>query len=258
MRTILVTGGSGTLGRPVVEDLRGNGHRVYSLSRHPSPKDPFSFAVDLRTGAGLARAMRGVDTVVHCASTPTGGDIESATHLIHAAREAGVTHLVYISIVGVDQVPMGYYRDKYTVERALEVSGRGGLGWTVLRATQFHNMIRRVCAGVARSPLMPVPDVDVQPIDVGEVASRLAHLAAGDPAGRVPDMGGPRVESFPDLAQAYLDSVGRRRRILPLRLPGPTFAAYRAGLHLAPEHAVGRTTFEEFLRAEEQATRIRR
>ncbi|MEU0238257.1 NAD(P)H-binding protein [Nocardiopsis sp. NPDC006198] len=244
MKTVLVTGGTGTLGRAVVEHLRRAGHGVRPLSRHPDPGDPDAVGVDLRTGAGLGRALEGVDTVVHCASSPAGGDIESATNLVREVRAAGTAHVVHVSIVGVDRVPLGYYKDKLLVERALEASG---LGWTVLRATQFHALVRRICAGAARSPLMPFPDVDVQPVDSAEVASRLARLAEGAPAGRAPDMGGPRVESFRDLARAYLEAEGLRRRLLPVRLPGRTFAAYRAGGHLAPDRAVGRTTFAEYL-----------
>jgi len=244
MKTVLVTGGTGTLGRPVVEHLRQAGHSVRPLSRHPDPGDPDAVAVDLRTGAGLGRALEGVDAVVHCATTPTGGDVESATHLLREVRASGAANLVYVSIVGVDRVPLGYYKDKLLIEQALEGSG---LGWTVLRATQFHSLVRRICAGAARSPLMPFPDLDVQPIDSAEVASRLALLAGADPAGRVPDMGGPRVESFRDLARTYLDSQGLRRRLVPVRLPGRAFAAYRAGGHLAPGRRVGRVTFAEYL-----------
>ncbi|MEU3019540.1 NAD(P)H-binding protein [Nocardiopsis sp. NPDC007018] len=244
MSTILVTGATGTLGTHVVERLRRTDHRVHTLSRHPDPRDPLSHAVDLRTGEGLDTALEGVDTVVHCASTPTGGDIPAATHLLRAARAHGVAHLVYVSIVGCDRVPLGYYRTKHTVEEALLASG---LGVTVLRATQFHQLVAAVCARAARLPVMPYPDVDVQPVDPADVALRLARLAQEEPAGRVPDLGGLRVESFHDLARAYLDATGARRRLLPLRLPGAVFAAYRSGAHLTPEHAVGRTTFAEYL-----------
>lgn len=130
------------------------------------------------------------------------------------------------------------------MESALAASD---LGWTVLRATQFHDLVRRLCAGAARLPLMPVPDVDVQPVAVEEVASRLAHLADRPPAGRVADMGGPRVESFRDLAAAYQRWAGTDLRTVPVRLPGAVFAAYRAGGHLAPDRAVGKVTFAEFL-----------
>ncbi|KOX15753.1 SDR family oxidoreductase [Nocardiopsis sp. NRRL B-16309] len=244
VKSVLVTGATGTLGRPVTERLRAAGHRVRTLSRHADPDDPRAHAVDLRTGTGLTEALDGADVVVHCASSPTGGDIPAAAHLIRAARRAGIDHLVYISIVGVDRVPLGYYRTKHTVEQALAA---GPLGWTVLRTTQFHDLVRALCARMARLPVLPCPDIPLQPIDADEVAARLAQLAQGPPAGRVPDMGGPQVRTLPDLARAYLDARDLERRVRPIRLPGRMMAACREGGLLAPDRTVGSTTFEEFL-----------
>ncbi|MEU6231595.1 NAD(P)H-binding protein [Kitasatospora sp. NPDC047058] len=240
MTTILVTGGTGTLGRLVTERLRADGHDVRVLSRHSRP-----YAVDLREGTGLADAVAGVETIVHCASSPRGGDEQAARHLIDAARAAGVRHLVYISIVGVDRVPLSYYRSKLAVEKLVEESG---LGWTILRTTQFHDLMLRVVQASAKLPVMLLPaGVADQPIEVAEVATRLAGLATATPAGRVPDMGGPAVRPFPELARAYLDATGRRRPLLNVRLAGGTYRALRAGGHLTPERAVGRVTFEQFL-----------
>ncbi|MFJ2235776.1 SDR family oxidoreductase [Streptomyces sp. NPDC087859] len=241
MTTILVTGGTGTLGRLVAERLRADGHEVRVLSRHAQP-----YAVDLREGgAALDAAVEGVDTVVHCATTQTGGDEKSAGNLIAAARRAGAGHLVYISIVGVDRVPFGYYRSKLAVERQLEESG---LGWTVLRATQFHDLLVRMFRAMAKSPVMVVPaGVSDQPVEVAEVADRLADLAAGAPAGRVADLGGPEVRSFESLARAYVKATGRRRAVVNVPLAGKAYRGFRAGGHLAPERAVGKGTFEEYL-----------
>ncbi|MEU5889596.1 NAD(P)H-binding protein [Streptomyces sp. NPDC047461] len=241
MTTILVTGGTGTLGRLLAERLRADGHEVRVLSRHAQP-----YAVDLREGgAALDAAVEGVDTVVHCASTQTGGDEKAARNLIAAARRAGVGHLVYISIVGVDRVPFGYYRSKLAVERQVEESG---LGWTVLRATQFHDLLVRMFRAMAKSPVMVVPaGVSDQPVEVAEVADRLAGLAAGSPAGRVADLGGPEVRSFESLARAYVKATGRRRAVVNVPLAGKAYRGFRAGGHLAPERAVGKGTFEEYL-----------
>lgn len=242
MTTILVTGGTGTLGRLVTERLRSDGHDVRVLSRRSQP-----YAVDLRGGAGpgLDAAVAGVDVIVHCASTPRGGDERAARNLIEAARKAGVGHLVHISIVGVDRVPLGYYRAKLAVEKLAEESG---LGWTVLRTTQFHDLVLRVLAGAARLPVLLLPaGVSDQPIAADEVAARLAELAAAPPAGRVADMGGPQVRTFTDLAHAYLRATGKRRPVLRVPLAGRTYRAMRAGGHLAPGRAVGKGTFEEFL-----------
>ncbi|MFI1886432.1 SDR family oxidoreductase [Streptomyces jumonjinensis] len=261
MTSILVTGGTGTLGRLVCERLRQGGHEVRVLSRHSSP-----YIVDLREGTGLDAAVDGVHTIVHCASTPRGGDVEAAGHLLTAAREAGVSHLVYISIVGVDRVPLGYYRVKREVERMIERAGPGtgagtgtgagagagagiGIGWTVLRTTQFHELVLRLLSSAARLPVLPVPSgVSVQPIAAAEAADRLAELALGPPAGRVPDLGGPQIRPLSYFARHWLAATGRRRAVLPVRLPGEAYAAFRAGGHLAPDRAVGRVTFEEFLR----------
>ncbi|MBD0419501.1 NAD(P)H-binding protein [Streptomyces sp. TRM S81-3] len=241
MTTILVTGGTGTLGRLVTERLRADGHEVRVLSRRSRP-----YAVDLREGGGaLDAALDGVDTVVHCATSPRGGDERAATNLIAAALRAGVRHLVYISIVGVDRVPLGYYRSKLTVERLVEASG---LGWTVLRATQFHDLAVRLLDALAKPPVMVLPaGVSDQPVEVAEVADRLAGLAVGEPAGRVPDLAGPEVRTLESLARAYLRATGRRRAVVSVPLAGKAYRGFRAGGHLAPARAVGKRTFEEYL-----------
>lgn len=240
MTTILVTGGTGTLGSLLCERLRGRGHDIRVLSRHAKP-----YAVDLREGTGLDAAVEGVDAIVHCATSPRGGDDRAAGQLLAAARRAAVPHLVYVSIVGVDRLPLGYYGVKHKVERMIEESGSG---WTVQRTTQFHDLVFRLIAGAARLPVLALPSgVSAQPIDTGEVADRLAELALGAPAGRVADMGGPEVRPLADLARAYLRATGKRRPILPVRLAGKAYGGFREGSHLTPERAVGKVTFEEFL-----------
>ncbi|MFE7552344.1 SDR family oxidoreductase [Streptomyces gardneri] len=240
MSTILVTGGTGTLGRPVCERLRADGHDVRVLSRHSPP-----YAVDLRRGGPLLdRAVDGVDTVVHC-SNILRGDKDAARILLEAARRAGVPHLLYISIIGVDRVPLGYYRTKYMVERMIQGSG---VGWTILRTTQFHDLILRLFEGLAKPPVMLLPkEVRDQPLEVTEAAARLAELAVGRPAGRVADMAGPEIRTFVDLAHSYLRASGRRRRIVEVPLPGKVYRGLRRGEHLAPDRAVGHVTFDEFL-----------
>ncbi|WP_406505893.1 SDR family oxidoreductase [Streptomyces sp. NBC_01602] len=240
MATILVTGGTGTLGREVTDRLRTDGHEIRVLSRRSQP-----YAVDLRNGTGLGAAVDGVDTIVHCATQPRGGDDTAAGHLIEAAKRAGAPHLVHVSIVGVDRVPLGYYRVKRQVEQMVEDSG---LGWTILRSTQFHDLVLRVLAAAARLPVMPLPaGVRLQSIDTGEVADRLAELAVAGPAGRVPEMGGPEVRELPELARAYLRATGKRRPLVSVPLAGKAYAGYRRGGHLTPRRAVGKATFEEFL-----------
>jgi uncharacterized protein YbjT (DUF2867 family) len=246
-RRILVTGGTGRLGRAVAVRLAARGHEVRAVSRHPPDGgEPGSFtwmAVDLLAGEVPQQAVGGVDTIVHCA---TGhADVEAARNLIAGARSAGTPHLVHISIVGVDRLPSGFYRTKLEVERLIENSG---LPWTVQRSTQFHDLILSQCRSLARSPVMPVPAATgFQPIDVSEVAERLADLALAAPSGHPPDIAGPQVLSAAELARRYLRAARRHRLVLPVPFPGRIYSGYRGGGQLAPDHAVGRITFEQFL-----------
>jgi uncharacterized protein YbjT (DUF2867 family) len=245
---VLVTGATGTLGRPVVDKLLGLGHEVLALSRHPRPASTGGVSwrtADLRRGDGIDEALAGVRSVVHCASSQKG-DAVAARNLLDAMRRSGVLSLVYISIVGVDRLPLGYYKSKLDAEKLIEASDRR---WTILRTTQFHDLLVRVFSVLSRSPVMPVPSgTSFQPIDVDEVADRLVALTVGEPgAGRVPDMGGPEVRGCSDLARSFLSARGRRRVVAPVRLPGSAFAGFRKGYHLTPDQAVGIKTFDDFL-----------
>ncbi|EIE99991.1 SDR family oxidoreductase [Saccharomonospora glauca] len=257
MSTVAVTGGTGTLGREVVGALAAGGHDVVVTSRSTSSvrNGVRTVRVDYRSPAGLAAAFDGVDAVVHCATSALGrhgGEVELTRRVLTAARTAGCGHLVYISIVGVDRIPLPYYRSKHATERLVE---DGGVPWTVLRATQFHELVVRLLSGVTRPPLAFVPDLPVQPVAATEVGARLAALATAPPSGRAPDLGGPEVATLPDLARRYLAAVGRRRRVRPIGLFGSVYAGYRAGYHLAPEHAVGTITFADHLDAHVRPSR---
>lgn len=242
--TILVTGGTGTLGRVLVERLRADGHAPRVLSRRPGPGRAVG---DLDTGAGLDEALRGASVVVHAASTP-GHDVAGTRRLVEAARRVGgEPHLVFVSIVGIERVPLRHYREKLAVEEAVTGSG---LPWTIQRATQFHDLLAMLFTRLSRLPVLPVlAGTDFQPVDVRDVAERLAALAGAAPAGRAPDLGGPQVLPMAELARAWLAARGVRRPVLPLPLPGAVARGYRAGGHLAREHAEGRRTFAEYLSA---------
>lgn len=243
MATVLVTGGTGRLGPALGERLRSNGHRVRVVSRRATGPD--AHAVDLRTGHGLGAALDGVDTVIHAATVNGAGDRRLAGQVIDSAYRAGVRHLIYPSIVGCDRIPLGYYQTKSWVEHMVAASG---LGWTVVRATQFHSLIAQILAGAAKAPIMLLPKgFRFQPVAPCDLADRLAGLVATGPAGRADDFGGPRVEPLADLARQYLAATGRRRRLAAVPLPGRIAAGYRGGNHLVPEHADGTITFAAYL-----------
>jgi uncharacterized protein YbjT (DUF2867 family) len=249
---ILVTGGTGTLGRLVVARLRDAGRTVRVLSRQ-SRDDGGVVTGDLATGEGVDAAVAGTPIVVHCAGS-TKGDEGKAAHLIAAASRAGVHHLVNISVVGAGRVPVvsradramfGYFAAKRGAEEAIATSG---LPWTTLRATQFYDLTLTTAQAMARLPVIPVPaGIRFQPVDAGEVADRIVELALGTPAGLVEDIAGPRTYAMADLVRSYLRAGGKHRLLVPVRLPGRAARAFREGVNLAPDRAVGHRTWEEFL-----------
>ncbi len=244
---VLVTGGTGSLGHRVVDRLRGPGYEVRTLSR--SARGAGVVRGDLLTGEGLARALKGVDVLIHCASSPRKPrqtDVEGTGRLLEAASGAGVSHVVFVSIVGVDRNPYPpYYRAKLEAERIVE---RSPVPWTILRATQFHEFVLKQIRLLERIPIIMAPrGFLLQPMDIGEVADRLVELALSGPAGRVPDIGGPEVRTFPDLARSYLKATGRRRRVVEVPVPGKAARALREGAQLAPDQTYGEVRWEEFL-----------
>lgn len=252
---ILVTGGTGTLGRHLVPRLHEVGCKVRVLSRggHEGQDGIEYVTGDLATGEGVEAAVTGAETIVHLAGSAKG-DADKARNLVQAASRAGARHIVYISVVGADRIPVvsgvdramfGYFGAKLAAERLVADSG---IPWTTLRATQFHDLTLTTAQQMAKMPVIPVPSgVKFQPIDTDEVAARLAELVLGTPAGLVPDIGGPRVYPMADLLRSYLQARGKHRMLMPMRLPGKAAAAVRAGANLNPDAAVGHRTWEDFL-----------
>ena len=136
--------------------------------------------------------------------------------MLAAGARAGVRHHVALSIVGVDRTPLGYHAGKLAQERLVLADG---VPSTVLRATQFHEFAGQVLLG-GLGPLAPVPAMRMQPVAARDVADALVALAPRDPAGRVPELAGPKVEQLRDLVRRFAAARGLRKLIVPIRLPG--------------------------------------
>ena len=239
---IAVAGATGAVGRHVVDVVREHGHEAVLLSR--------AEGVDLVSGAGLD--LSGVDAVIDVASTSTQSGEESraffgaVTRTLQAAElAAGVGHHVSLGIVGSSDAPYAYYAGKVLQEELVE---GGAVPWTILRATQFHDLLATMFSAGSRTGVLPVlKATPFQPVDVTDVAARLAKLALEPAAGRADDFGGPQVRDMADLGRAWLAATGTRRRVVALRLPGAIARGYRTGAHTAPEHTDGTVTFEQFL-----------
>ncbi|RKN44867.1 SDR family oxidoreductase [Streptomyces hoynatensis] len=261
---VLVTGASGRLGTALLPRLAEGGWTVRAMSRRErqegagAGRDPGAGGVewvraDLATGAGVEAALRGADAVVHLAAAPYRGrytarvEVAGTERLLAAAAAAGVGHVLYTSIVGCDRVPWGYFRTKAAAESVL---AGGGVPWSVLRATQFHSFLDRVLTLGARGGLL-VADrrIPAQPVDVAEVAARLAERVADGPSGAVEDFAGPEVLGMEEAARQWLEARGKRRPVLRVRVPGGLGRAFRAG-HLTNEAApTGRVTWRSYLAA---------
>ena len=250
--TILVTGGTGTLGRPTVALLRAAGYPVRILSRIPGDGRAVG---DLRSGAGLAAALEGVETVLHLATSANSTDVAQARALMAAASTAGVTHLVFISIVGVDVVPYSYYRAKLAVERVIEQSG---VPFTILRATQFHSFLAMIPRSQRRMPVILSLNLPDQPIAVEEVAARLVELVAAGPSGYVADIGGPEQLTVRDAIDIWQRAAGTHKPVWTLHLGGKTMRALQAGHHMPGLPGYGTGTFAEYAAAEASSTRSSR
>jgi uncharacterized protein YbjT (DUF2867 family) len=258
---ILVTGGTGGLGRRVVDRLRKAGRKVRVLSRgvHESA-DGIEYAVgDLAKGEGVEPAVEGASIVIHCAGVgKIKEDTAQARNLVNASKQAGVMHFMTISVVGADRIPVksgvdramfAYFASQLAKERVVAESG---LPWTNLRATQFHDgFILSMVRGMTKLPVVPLPaGFRFQPVDTDEVADNLVQLALSTPAGQAPNIGGPKIYDAEYLLRSYLEAVGKRRVIVRVRMPGAAADAIRAGANLTPDRAVGRRTWEEFLATE--------
>jgi uncharacterized protein YbjT (DUF2867 family) len=249
---ILVTGGTGRLGRLVVARLVDAGCDVRVLARHRRdtlPQVTF-FIGDLRNGEDINLALSGVEAIIHCA-TGTKGDVDATRNLVTAASRTGTPHVLLPSIVGIDRLASwGYVKAKLEAERIVEA---GGLPWTILRATQFYDYCMENSRKLSRFPLVALVPAGfrVQPVDPDEVAARLVEFALGEPAGRAPDIAGPQLSSWADLFRSYLTATHRHRWVVPVRIPGSR--AVRDGALLpAPGHTVGTRTWDQFLTAQLQ------
>lgn len=246
MARVLVTGATGVLGRALVGVLAARGHQVSGLSRRP-PAQPHPAVTyvhgDVQTGKGVEDVVAGSDAVIHAVSgrrRPIRVEVEGTLTVVAAAARSDV-HFVYVSIVGVDDNPFGYYKAKLQSERVVESSGRR---WTIQRATQFHELVDTFLG----YPVFPVTrHLCFQPVDVADLSRRLAGVVEAGPSGRVEDYGGPQVLSVRELAAARRRITGRTARLLAVPAVGETLQAFDDGVQLCPDRRSGTRTWEEWL-----------
>jgi uncharacterized protein YbjT (DUF2867 family) len=238
---IAVVGGAGTFGTLVTAELERRGHTVRVLSRS-APQ----YKVDLRTGAGLPQALEGVEVVVDSSNDAKGDPqvlAEGTRRLLAAEAQAQVAHHVLISIVGIDRAPFKYLGAKLEQEQVVRKSAHP---WSILRATQFHQLLDQAFGSLAGYGISPRSRIELQPVDPREVATAMADAIAQGPWGAGLEVAGPEVMTMSELARIWSRSTGRRRMPMPLPVFGKPASAARAGALTAPA-AAGKLGFAEWL-----------
>ncbi|HEY4017962.1 MAG TPA: SDR family oxidoreductase [Pseudonocardiaceae bacterium] len=239
---VAVAGGTGLVGRLVVAGLRAAGHDPVVLAR--------SQGIDLTSGVGLAERIDGCGAAIDVTNRLTTRRkiateffTKVTGNLAAAAREAGVGHLIALSIVGIDRVDYGYYLGKRAQE---EVVSASGVPWTVLRATQFFEFPEQLLTH--HFPLAPMPRMLCQPVAAADVATELVRLAEAGPSGRIVQIAGPEKLPMVDMARRIERARGSRRPVLPVPMPGKAGRGMtHGGLLPQGEYVTGERTFADYL-----------
>lgn len=261
MDTVLITGGTGHLGRDVVAALKSR-YRVRVLARSPGQDPDVEWIKgDLATGAGVHESVSGARIVVHAATlspaarrgyllpadfwrSPPQVDVDGTRRLLEEARRAGVAHFAHVSIVGVDRSRIPYMQVKRTAEELVRASG---VPWSVLRATQFHWLADRMLGKASRMPLLAVPGaLATQPVDSRDFAAYVADRVQDGPGGDCEEFGGPEMLDLRDLVRQWQQARGRTLRLL--NVPAPARMRQAARDMTAPNGRRGDTTWSDWLR----------
>jgi uncharacterized protein YbjT (DUF2867 family) len=235
---IAVAGGTGVVGRYVVDAASAAGHEVAVLAR--------SKGVDTRSGDGLAQALEEVEAVIDVTNAGTTEEVAatdffvaSMANIQRVGAERGVRHLVVLSIVGVDRVPGGYYAAKLVHENAALA---GPVPATILRATQFHEFAAQMIAWNRDGSVVRIPSLLVQTVAARTVGRVLAEVAAAAPQGRVADLAGPEQADLVTLARRLSDHLHLGVEVHALEADVP------AGALIPNENArIEGPTFDEWL-----------
>jgi uncharacterized protein YbjT (DUF2867 family) len=184
----VIIGGSGLIGGKLVHLLRAAGHEVV-------PASPAT-GVNTVTGEGLAAALDGAQVVVDVANSPSFEDAAvlaffrtSAGNVLEAARNAGVAHVVALSVVGADRNPdSGYLRAKVAQEAAVTA---GGVPFTIVRATQFYEFSHAIAQSSVVGDTVRLPPALFQPVAADDVAATLADVAQAPARNGIIELAGP-------------------------------------------------------------------
>lgn len=209
---IVIIGGTGLIGRGLAKTLQSKGHDIVIASP--------STGVDSVTGKGLSEALQGAHILVDVTNAPSFADDavmaffrSSTEHLVSAAKAAGVSHFVALSIVGIDRIEgSGYMRAKRAQEQLIEASG---LPYTLVRATQFFEFLNAIADAATEGESVYVSTARFQPIAADDVVDVLAGVATSEPKDGIVDLAGPEAMSMAKFIQTFLSARNDGRKVIP-------------------------------------------
>jgi uncharacterized protein YbjT (DUF2867 family) len=263
MSRVLVTGGTGHLGRRVVQLLLARGDEVRVLARSPGSDPRIAWTRgDLATGAGIGEAVADVDVVVHAATwspaarrgyllpvdlvrTPADVDVDGTRRLLAEAERVGVEHFLHVSIVGLEQVRLPYARVKLAAEEQVRASS---VPWSIVPATGFYWLWHRMFTKQLRLPVWVLPSLLLQPVDSDDFAEYVLECVSSGPGGDREDFAGPETLTLVDFGRQFLSVRGERRPVV--RIPLPERFSQAAGGLADPDARYGATTWSEWLRGQ--------
>lgn len=252
---IVVIGGTGLIGTKLVNNLREHGHEAVAAAPNTG--------VNTLTGEGLADALQGASVVVDVSNSPSWDDaavmnfFETSTrNLLRYGAEAGVGHLVALSVVGTQRLSeSGYFRAKMMQEELIQNSS---MAYTIVHATQFFEFLKGLADISMVGGEVHLPPVLFQPMAADDVASSIAKVAVGSPLNGTVEIGGPQ--------QFRLDAlVGRRLALLsdPREVVADVNALY-SGARVSEQTLIpgkgarlGTTTFEAWIKSTGSAATVR-
>ena len=242
---IVVVGGTGLIGKKLVNKLSQNGHEVVAASP--------SSGINTITGEGLAKALAGAQVVVDVANSPSFEDkavLEffetSGRNLLAAEATAGVGHHVAASVVGTDRLlASGYFRAKMAQENLIKASK---IPYTILRSTQFFEFVSAIAQSATDGQTVRLSPALVQPIVSDDVADALADIAVGKPVNGTVEVAGPERIRLDELVRRYL-SANRDARKVTTDVHARYFGTELNDQSLTPgdNPRLGSTRFEDWL-----------
>ncbi len=255
MKQILVTGGSGNLGKVIVKELIRHGYHPFILSRKTNPMPPIGHTIHIGDLTDK-RSLPDINTevIIHCASSPMDSenvDVKGTEHLIGAIDKDSSPHLIYISIAGVDKSTFSYYTHKRKAEVIIENSK---VPYTILRLTQFHDFVlHRMLYNLPHeeSSEFKIPvGLKFQSIDRKDAAKYIVELVEKEPLHSTVTLGGPEVMSLKEMTQIYLRQIKRDDRVIEVtddKEDTNFHALFKSGINLCPENRYGSIRWSDFM-----------